>query len=288
MTPVPERTKAILLLILTAALWSLGGLLVKLIQWNPLAIAGMRSIIAAVTILTFFRRPTFTWSLPEIGGAIAYAGTVTLYVVANKLTTAANTILLQYTAPIYVALFGAWYLKERTTFKDWICIVIVFGGMSLFFLDKLTTAGVWGNIAAIFAGVCFGWTALFLRKQKGAFPINSILLGNLLTAIICLPYILQSTPATKMSWIGLIVLGIVQLGIPYILYSIAIKSVTALDAIIILMIEPVLNPIWVFLIIGEVLSQWAFVGGVIVLLTITLRGIWEARKKVSINNKSSG
>ena len=99
--------------------------------------------------------------------------------------------------PIYVALFGAWYLKERTTFKDWICIVIVFGGMSLFFFDKLTIAGVWGNIAAIFSGICFGWTALFLRKQKRAFPINSILLGNLLTAIICLPFILQSTPATK-------------------------------------------------------------------------------------------
>jgi drug/metabolite transporter (DMT)-like permease len=268
--PGKERNQAIVFLVVTATLWSLGGLLIKSIVWNPLAIAGTRSAIAVVVMLVFQRKLHFTWSARQIGGALAYAGTVILFVSANKLTTAANAILLQYTAPIYIALLGAWVLKEKTTKLDWITIAIVIGGMGLFFLDRLSIGNISGNICAILSGVTFAFTAIFLRMQKDGSPLESIILGNVLTAIIGLPFMFQSMPSQS-SWIGLIILGIFQLGISYILYALAIRHVTALEAILIPIIEPILNPIWVFLVMGETPGPWALLGGLIVLVSVTGR-----------------
>ena len=114
----PERSRAILYLILTAILWSTSGILIKMVHWHPVAIAGMRSAIAALFLVAVIRRPHFTWSFSQIGGAVAYAATVIIFVSANKLTTAANAILLQYTAPVFVALFSAWFLGERIGWLD--------------------------------------------------------------------------------------------------------------------------------------------------------------------------
>lgn len=263
-----DRTKAVFLLIATAILWSFGGLLVKLITWNPIAIAGMRSAIAALLMLTVIKKPHFTWSFTQIGGAIAYAITVILFVMANKLTTAANAILLQYTAPVYVAIFSAWFLKERTKLIDWITIFFVLGGMVLFFIDDLSMGNLYGNVLAVISGVSFAFTAILLRKQKAASPMESVLLGNIVTAIIGVPFMFQSMPDTS-SWIGLILLGVFQLGFSYIFYSAAIKHVTALEAILIPVLEPVLNPLWVLLVIGEVPGVWSLIGGFIVLASVT-------------------
>lgn len=265
-----ERYKAISFLIVTAILWSTAGLLIKLISWNPLAIAGMRSAIAAIVLLAFLRRPHLTWSSAQIGGAVAYALTVILFVAANKLTTAANAILLQYTSPIYAALLGTWFLGEQTTRRDWITIFVVMGGMVLFFLDDLTTGGFWGNVCAISSGATFACLVLFMRKQKNESPLESILLGNILTALIGLPFIFQTMPSAS-SWIGLVFAGVIQLGISQILYSAAIKHVAALEAILIQTIEPILNPLWVLLVMGEAPGPWAFAGGFIVLASVTIR-----------------
>ncbi|MBC8059650.1 MAG: DMT family transporter [Clostridiaceae bacterium] len=265
-----ERSRAIIFLIITAILWSLGGVLIKSIEWNPVAIAGMRSIIAAIVLLIVIKKPKLTWSFAQIGAAVAYSGTVILFVMANKITTAANAILLQYTAPIYVALFGAWFLKEKAKFFDWLIIFTVFGGMALFFLDHLNGNGVLGNIVAVGSGVCFGFFAIFMRMQKDGSPIESVLLGNILTAVIAIPFMFKSPPNTQ-GWIYLLIMGVVQLGIPYILYSMAIKHVTALEAILIPVIEPILNPVWVFLMIGETPGPWAILGGAIVIIAVTLR-----------------
>ena len=265
-----ERSRAIFLLVITAILWSLGGVLIKSIKWNPVAIAGMRSMIAVVVLLIVIRKPKITWSFPQIGGALAYSGTVILFVMANKITTAANAILLQYTAPIYVALFGAWFLKEKAKLFDWIIVFIVLGGMALFFLDHLNVNGVLGNIVAAASGVCFGFFAIFMRMQKDESPIESVLLGNILTAIIAIPFMFKSAPSTE-GWINLLIMGVIQLGVPYILYSMAIKHVTALEAILIPVIEPILNPVWVFILLGETPGPWAVVGGTIVIMAVTLR-----------------
>lgn len=265
-----KRTRAIIYLVITAILWSLGGILIKSVKWNPVAIAGARSAISSLVILAYIRKPKFTWSSDQILAAIFYAGTVILFVSANKLTTAANAIFLQYGAPVYVAILGSIILKEKTTISDWITIAVVIFGMFLFFLDELQPGNLFGNIVAILSGVAFALYIIFMRKQKDESPIESTLLGNILTAIIGLPFMLNSSP-TGSSWIGIVLLGTVQLGLSYILYSIAIKEVTALEAILIPIIEPILNPIWVFLAMGEAPGRWAFIGGVIILASVTLR-----------------
>jgi drug/metabolite transporter (DMT)-like permease len=268
-----SKSKAIFLLICTAILWSKGGFLIKYIQWHPVAIAGGRSILAALIMWAYVKKPKFTWSSIQIMGAVAYALTVILFVIANKLTTAANAILLLYTGPIYVALFSFWFLKEKITTIDWITILTVIGGMALFFMEKLSHDGLLGNIIAILAGISFAWLALCLRKQKDESPLESLILGNILTGIIGLPFIIDSGIPSQQSMIALIVLGVFQLGLPYILYSKAIKHVSALDAVLIPVLEPILNPIWVFLLLGESIGIWPMIGGAIIIIAITIRAI---------------
>ena len=178
------------LLLLSAALcWSLGGALVKAIDWPPLVIAGGRSAIAIPLMLLCTGRPRFTFSSAQIG-AIGYALTVVLFVFGTRMTTAANAIFLQDTAPIYVALIGRWYLGERTLPIDWLVIFVALIGIALFFFDRLTTAGFWGNIVALGSGIAFASVALCLRKEKDASPVAAIILGNILVALAGLPFML--------------------------------------------------------------------------------------------------
>jgi drug/metabolite transporter (DMT)-like permease len=268
--------RAILLLLISSLLWSTGGLLIKWVDWNPLAIAGVRSAIAAVAVWCLIPRPQFHCTRVQLAGAFAYAITVVLFVIANKLTTAANAIFLQFTAPIYIALFGAWFLKEHPSRLDWALIVLAQLGTAMFFLDGLTLKGMWGNLCALASGVGFAAVTLLLRKQKDASPGESILLGNLFTAVICLPFMFDRMPSGQ-SWLGLAILGVVQLGIPYALYAHAIKNVKALEAVLIGTLEPVLNPLWVLLFIGEKPQPWALAGGALVIAAATVRGVLTAR-----------
>jgi drug/metabolite transporter (DMT)-like permease len=273
-----QHYRGVGLALAAGVLWSLGGLLIKWVEWNPLAISGARSAIAAVLILAVVRRPHITWSVAQVGGAIAYAATVILFVASTKLTTAANAILLQYTSPVYAALFGWWFLGERVTWGDWITIAIVIGGMLLFFLDRLTVGGMWGNVLALASGVTFSGMATLLRKQKDGSPLESVLMGNLLTALIGLPFMFQGAPGGS-TWIGLILLGVFQLGLSYVLYARAVKHITALETILVTTVEPILNPVWVLLMMHEVPGHWAVVGGVIVLSAVTGRYVVRALLK---------
>lgn len=284
-----KRTYALLLIVATATLWSFGGILIKSINTNPMAIAGVRSAIASIVILLAIRKPKFTFSPAQIGATLSYTATVILFVSATKATTAANAILLQFTAPIYVAILGAWMLKEKTRLLDWIIVVIVFGGMILFFLDNLSTEGLLGNILAVLSGLSFALFNIFMRMQKNESPMESVLLGNILTAIIGVPFLFKSSPDTT-GWLFLVILGVVQLGVPYILYSIAIKYATALEVILTTAIEPILNPIWVLLFIGERPTFWSIVGGIIVMGSVLTRHLIIQRqmnkKQKTISNDS--
>lgn len=272
-----SRPKALLLLVVTAILWSFGGLLIKLINWNPLAIAGMRSVIAALLMLALIRKPSFRFTFAQIAGAIAYAGTVIMFVAATKLTTAANAILLQYTAPVYVAFLGAWFLKERVRPSDWATIVMVLGGMVLFFLDDLETGNLTGNILAILSGLSFAITILCLRSQKAATPLLTVFWGNVLTALIGIPFMFGSMPDVS-GWLGLMLLGVFQLGLSYIFYTLAIKRVSALEAALIPVLEPLLNPVFVLIGMGEIPGPWSLSGGAIVLVSITLKCVYAVLK----------
>jgi drug/metabolite transporter (DMT)-like permease len=273
-TPVetdPAHRRAVLMLLATAILWSLGGLLIKWVDWNPVAIAGTRSLIGAVVIALIFRKELkFTGSFEQIGAAVAYAGTVVLFVVANKLTTAANAILLQYTAPVYVALFSPWFLGERARGNDWLSLAVILVGMLLFFGDELSLDGYVGNGVALASGFCFAWLTLFLRRHREESAISALVLGNLLAGLIGLPFMFQSMPDAT-SWVGLLLLGVVQLGLPYVMYALALRHVHAMEGILIPMIEPVLNPVWVFLMMGETPGPWAIVGGTIILGAVIFR-----------------
>lgn len=267
---VNKRPKMILYLILTAILWSTGGFFIKAVNASPLAIAGVRSVISALLILITIRKPKFSWSAPQIGAAFAYAATLLLFVVATKLTTSANAILIQYSAPIYAAFLGAWILKEKLRPIDVITIFVVLGGIFLFFIDSISFDGFLGNLLAAISGLTFGSFAVLMRMQKEGSPIESVLLGNIIVAVVGMPFLSLQMPDTK-GWAYLVIMGILQLGLPYILYSKAIKHVTALEATLIPVIEPILNPVWVFLLVGEAPGKWAVIGGIIVIAAVTGR-----------------
>jgi drug/metabolite transporter (DMT)-like permease len=177
-----------------------------------------------------------------------------------------------------VAFLGAWFLGEHTRWFDWFTIVLVMGGMSLFFLDTLTPGNLMGNVCAILSGIGFAFFVLFMRRQKNESPLETVILGNFFTGLIGIPFMFESMPG-PFSWSVLVFLGVVQLGISYALYSEAIRHVSALEAILIPGIEPILNPVWVFLMLGERPGKWALVGGFVVLISVTFRSLIAVQRK---------
>ncbi len=268
-------------MVLAALCWSLGGLLIKLIDWPPLAVAGGRGILAAVFLMLTNGKLRFTFSRLQLFAAAAYAGCTIFFVLATKYTTAANAILLQYTAPVWIGIFAVWFLGERTTQRDWLIIVIVFVGMGLFFADGLKLAGMLGNIFGILSGVCFAAMTISLRKQKDGSPVESIILGNLIAFVIGAPFMFGVPLPSPTGLLALAALGLIQLGCSYWLYARAIRHITALEAVIIPVFEPILNPVWVFIVAGEQPTRWALVGGVIVISAVTWRATSTLRSSRS-------
>jgi drug/metabolite transporter (DMT)-like permease len=270
----PAHTKSVGLLLAGALCWSLAGVLFKHVEWPGLAAGGGRGLIAALFLLAVsWRSLRFTWSPLQLAAAAAYAACTILFTLANKLTTAANAILLQYTAPVWIALFGAWFLGERATRADWLTIAAVFGGLALFFYEGLQLNSITGLLVAVASGVAFAVMTLLMRKQKDTSAIESIILGNLIGFAIGLPALWSAPPLPATGWIALLLLGVVQLGLAYFFYAKAIKHVTALEAVLIPVLEPLLNPLWVLLAVGEKPSAYALAGGAVVLAAVTLRAI---------------
>jgi drug/metabolite transporter (DMT)-like permease len=277
-TTPAEHSRAVGQLLLAALCWSLGGLLIKAIDWPPLAVAGGRGILAAIFLMLTNGRLRFTWSPVQLIAAAAYAGCTVFFVLATKFTTAANAIVLQYTAPIWIAIAAAWFLGERTVRRDWIIIAIVFVGMGLFFADGFEFTGFIGNIYGILSGICFAAMTIALRKQKAGSPVESIILGNLLAFVIGLPFMIGVPLPSPVGLGALAALGFIQLGCSYWLYARAIRHVTALGAVLIPICEPILNPVWVFLARDELPTKWAAIGGVIVLGAVTWRAVASIRR----------
>jgi drug/metabolite transporter (DMT)-like permease len=272
-----SRWRAIALLLLTALLWSTGGLFVKLVHWHPLSIFSARGIVASVVFLIWLRRVPLRFTPFLVAGAAGYMGAQFLFIFSTRMTTAANAIFLQYTAPIYVLIFGVWFLGERPRRIDWITMVVIFAGMMLFFGQDLTFEGLYGNLAAILGGVALAVMIVCTRAQKDSHPAQIFLIGSCLGGLIGLPSVLQETwSLTDVAIIAY--LGIFQTGLAAALYSIAIRQVPALESNLILMLEPVLNPLWVFLVIGESPVPLALLGGAVVLGAIATRAIVGARR----------
>ena len=270
------KTKGALMLLLTAAMWSTAGVIMKGMSWTGPQIGGIRSLIAALTILFFIKRPSFRFTKWRVLAIIAYAATVCSFAIANKLTSAANAILLQYTAPIYSALLGAWLLRERVRRRDVVSIFCILGGMVLFVLDGLQTGNYLGDAVALLSGAAFGSVSVFTKLEKDNDPAQCMFWGNLLSFFAMLPFMGKVTFAPH-NVIAILVLGIFQLGIPYVIYTRAVRYVSAVEVTIVTVSEAILNTLWVLLFLGIVPSIYSMVGGAILILTIVLREVYEAK-----------
>lgn len=284
MTGDSARTRSILLLVVAAILWSSSGLFVKVVSWSPLAILSGRALLAGLVLLCYLRRPQIHLSWLTILGALGYIGSQLFFVAGAKLTAVANVIFLAFTSPVYIIPLSYWLLRERPKRADWIAMAVIFGGMLLFFGDGFTYGGtpddLLGNVYGVLAGISMATMILCLRAQKDGSPASTILLGNGLAFLMGLPWLVQAsfTP-TDVSII--LFLGLFQMGFSFICYAIAIRRLEALESTLIVMLEPVLNPIWVFLILGEVPGPLALVGGLLVLGAVVGRALVSARVSIS-------
>ncbi|MEO8647540.1 MAG: DMT family transporter [Acidobacteriota bacterium] len=283
-----------LYVVAAVALWSTGGLLIKLTTFDAFTVNCGRSFFAAIIVGIFTYKKGLRLDRFTVFTSFLYAGTLSCFVYANKTTTAANAIFLQYTAPIYILILAPFILKEKFNVRDLLTVMLCLGGMALFFVDNTATQSapsiLIGNIVALISGVFFGLYILFLRHPRSLQrnPAVSVFYGNLLIVIIMAPLIAADPPASASASdiLPIIVLGVFQIGVSYMLFTHGIAAgVRPMDASIIGFIEPTFNPIWVYLFVGERPSGWAVVGGTVILLTVmmhTLRQFFRRERVAEI------
>jgi len=277
----PER-RAMLQMLLVGILWSFGGILIKLLPWNSLVIAGARSAIAAVVMYAYMRLKKLRLTVTRRTLAIGFVTFMvfSLLLTAYKLTTAANAIVLQYTAPIYVLVFSVVFRKEKARRGDILAVVLTIVGIALFFMDQLGTGSALGNILALTSGVFFALMFFISGNSSEDARMSGLVLGHVMTAVMGAAFAFAYPPeVTGTSLLLVLLLGVGQIGIPYTIYSVAVKRCPPLTCSIISVIEPLLNPLWVFLAVGERPSYWALIGAAVVLATVTIWCVWGERQK---------
>jgi len=271
MSTFTEHQKGLLGVVAAAVLWSSGGLFIKLILLNAMQLSFFRCLIAALLIGVVFRKNVIYTNGLGIINALFYAAVLILFVIATKTTTAANAIFLQSTAPIYVLIFEPLISKTKYEKINIITIIVCFLGMFLFFMGELSPGHLHGNIVALAAGVAFAAFFLGMRKNKNEYQFSSIFYGNVLVALICFPFALEIETLTFHDMWMVSFLGIFQIGLAYIFFTYGLRRVLAIEASMISLIEPVFNPIWVFIGYNEIPSGTAIIGGIIIISAITIR-----------------
>jgi len=273
-----------LLYVLAAALlWSTGGLFIKWTTLSGLELSFYRSFFAIFVVAFFTRHEGFGLNRVSVAASVLYAVLLILFVLATKQTTAANAIFLQYTAPVYLLIFEPLFYKEKFRLRDLITVLVCVSGMTLFFVGKLRPEDVSGNLLALASGLCFAIYFLLLRHSKARLVnrASSVIYGNLLAVVITAPWGLSALfQLDRHDIFGVVYLGVVQLGLAYTLFTLAMaRGVRSIDAGIICYIEPVLNPVWVFLVLRERPSQWALLGGAIIIVAVIVHMLLDARWK---------
>lgn len=276
--------------LLAVLLWSIGGLFIKMTSVSGFEANLGRCFFAAITIALLTKFKVLKANLFTLFASVFYVGALSFFAVANKMTTAANAIFLQYTAPIYILILAPFVLKERFRFSDLLTIVICLFGMGLFFLDSAPNTALTpesqfiGNILGLCSGVSFGIYILLLRHPRNhdQNPASSVFYGNLFAVLVMIPFILpQPSVWTGRDLFAVFVLGVFQIGLAYYFFTYGVaRGVRSLDASIIGFIEPLLNPVWVFLFLGESPSKWAIIGGIIILSAISGHVIISNRHKL--------
>ena len=276
-------------LVLAALLFSTGGAAIKACALTGWQIAGFRAALGAATLWLLLPEARKGWTLQTWIAGAAYAAMLVLFVGANKLTTAANAIFLQDTAPLYIVLLSPWLLKERVRRSDFWFLALMGAGLSFFFLGSdqpgETAPNPWlGNILALGAGVAWALTIMGLRWQgarrteTGHPAAAAAIAGNLLAFALCLPASFPLGAAESADWLAVIYLGVFQVGLAYVLVTHAVQELPAFETSLILLIEPVFNPVWAWWMHDEVPSWRALVGGTLIITGIAARSVYEGRR----------
>lgn len=272
----------VLCVFLSAVLYSIGGLCMKFIPWNGVSINGARNIFALLVIgayLLLAKHPLrFNRSI-ALGG-LCVSGTNILFCIANKMTTSANAIVLQFTAPVFVVLLSMLLLKKKPRKMDLIACAAVLGGVVCFFLDSLSPGAMVGNILALISGLSYAGVFMLNEFPDGD-PICSVFWGDVLSVLVGLPFLVQETVFTPPALISLVILGVFQVGLAYILICIGLRTTPPVTASLISGIEPVLNPILVAVFYGEPIGIMALIGAVIVISSITVYNVILAKQSAS-------
>ncbi|MEJ7617531.1 MAG: DMT family transporter [Pyrinomonadaceae bacterium] len=281
----PGSVSPIFFVVVAAVLFSTGGLFIKLTSISAYELSFGRSLVGAITVALLTRRAGFRIDILTLVGAIFYAALLLLFVMATKLTTAANAIFLQYTAPIYVLLVEPLIFKERYRLRDLLVVACCLAGMGLFFVGQLRVEDVAGNLAALVSGLFFAIFTLLLRRSRTTTinPAAPVIYGNLLLAICTAPAFISGAAELTPKDVAIILyLGIFQIGVAYVFFTLGIaRGVRSLDAGIAGYIEPVLNPLWVYMGVGEQPSPQALAGGAIIITAVLAHTVISAQRRAA-------
>ncbi len=272
--------------IAAALLFSTGGAGIKVAAFSGLQVTALRSGIAAVALLVFLRA-RIVWSLHVVLAALVYAATLTLFVLSTKLTTAANAIFLQATAPLYLLLLGPLLLSEHFKRRDLVYLAAIAVGMFGCFIgrpDATATAPdpVRGNLLAVLCSVVWALTLVALRyverdHSRPGLGMSAVVLGNVFASMAAMPFAVPFPVASMGEWITIVYLGVCQIGLAYVFLTAGIRHLQALEVSLLLLVEPVLNPVWTWILRGESPGTWTIVGGGIILTATAFRSLHDAR-----------
>jgi drug/metabolite transporter, DME family len=281
---LPVR-RARLEIVLAALLFSTGGAAIKATTLSGFEVAGIRSAIAAIALVALVPAARRGYTLRAAGVGLAFAGSLVLFVSANKLTTSAASIFLQSTAPLYVLLLGPWLLRERASRADLVLMVPVAVGLLLVFFN--TGAAVRtapdpfrGNVLALLSGVTWAFAIMGLRwmsEQRGSSPMAAAVLGNVFAALLCLPFLRSLSLVTPGDWAALAYLGIFQVAGAYFFLTNGVRGLPAIDVALLLLVEPALNPVWAWIVHGERPTFLALAGGALILGATGVKAWIDAR-----------
>ena len=281
-----ERNTARLLAVAAAVLFSTGGAGIKVESFTAAQVSFVRSGIAVIALLIWLRG-RIAWQPAAFGAGLVYAATLSLFVAATKLTTAANAIFLQSAAPLYVLLLAPFVLHERARRRDLIYLAALAQGLVLCFLgesEATSTASnpVLGNWLGAASGLAWALTLLALRSigrddRIGNATVGGVVAGNALAALLALPFALPMPAASVVEWTTLVYLGVFQIGLAYICLTKAIRGLPALEVSLLLLLEPVLNPLWTWAIRGEAPGGWTLAGGAVIISATAIKAVVDAR-----------
>jgi len=264
-----------------AICWSLGGLCIKYIPWSAMSIIGLRAALAAIVFAIYRKGVKVRITKGNVLAALFLSSTTALFVFANQLTTAAAAVLLQFTAPIFILIIEFIFYRKKPRLSEALAVTLTILGMVLFFADQLDSGHLLGNFLAIVSGLTFA-CVFVCNKRPDTEPEQSVMLGFLINSVVWLPFAFFDTGITAdlVTWGFVVIMGVVQVGLAYVFFSIAIKRTSALLACLIVALEPVLNPIWVALATPERPGRYALAGGVVIILTVVGYNVWVERRGV--------